>query len=615
VLQQAPNSSLRDAAKRGYGIGVLTRRWFWFVAIVLLTFAMFSPLIRADFTAWDDPDTLALNPKLHPPTWDSLADYWTTAGDAAPMGLYVPVTYTVWSAASIPNGPSPHVIHAINVSLHAVTAGLVFLLLRRFVPTFPALVGSAIFALHSVQVEAVGWASGTKDLLCGFFAVATLLIETAPGRSRWMRTVAFGCFVLAMLSKPTAMVVPVMLVAWDVFRSTGGPPVPGARGTGGTSVLRRMPWLAAAAICGIVTAMSQPVPWQPTLPLWTRPVVALDAIAFYLHKLVWPAHLCMDYGRTPTALFDSPSVWWTWAVPIVAAGAMFLRPMRAFDARSAQNGDGVCFGDPETDSVPVFSGVHQKSAFFPDLMPISEKRGRSLFWRMQNGLRPRFVMNGLAGGAGRAFLLAAAWFVLPLLPVLGLLPFDFQYFSTVADHYLYLSMIGVALAVAAIIPARPGWKLAIPGAVVAAVLCVLTVRQEQSWMDTSSLANQAIAVNPKTFAGHDLLGYEHRVKAIHAASADVAAAERSAAIAEYKLALSNNPTYVPSLTNLAYVQHQDGRLKEALETLHRLVELQPSLPPRLRADPTLVARQLLDYGDPAGAARWMAGHAHAAASP
>src|SRR5205807_2426410 len=45
----------------------------------------------------------------------------------------------------------------------------------------------------------------------------------------------------------------------------------------------------------------------------------------------------------------------------------------------------------------------------------------------------------------RVLLAAVLLFALPLLPVLGLRPFMFQYVSTVADHYLYLSMLGPAL--------------------------------------------------------------------------------------------------------------------------------------------------------------------------
>ncbi len=42
----------------------------------------------------------------------------------------------------------------------------------------------------------------------------------------------------------------------------------------------------------------------------------------------------------------------------------------------------------------------------------------------------------------------AGVFVAGLLPVLGLVPFAFQAYSTVADRYVYIAMLGPALALA-----------------------------------------------------------------------------------------------------------------------------------------------------------------------
>ena len=325
---------------------------------------------------------------------------------------------------------------------------------------------------------------------------------------------------------------------------------PGGVGVGRT-LLRRLPWFVASAVCAIVTAISQPVPWQPTLAVWTRPVVALDAIAFYLGKLAWPAKLCVDYGRSPNALFESPAVWWTWLIPLATVALVF----------------------------------------------------RNQFFRPHN--LPTLVQPG---SGRRSRFLAPVCFVAPLLPVLGFTPFDFQYFSTVADHYLYLSMTGVAISAAIVLPGRPSWKITIPVATLIGVYGLLSIRQQQTWMDTSALARNIAAVNPHTFAGHDLAGYDHRVRAIRATSPDLAANEREMAIAEYQLALANNPDYIPSLTNLAYVQHQAGFKDDALRTLHKLVDLQDSLPPRLRTDPRLLGRELYDYGDPEGAMKWASTH-------
>jgi Tfp pilus assembly protein PilF len=52
------------------------------------------------------------------------------------------------------------------------------------------------------------------------------------------------------------------------------------------------------------------------VPVARRPVVALDALGFYLRKLVWPSGRGIDYGRTPAWLFASGERYWTWLVPV-----------------------------------------------------------------------------------------------------------------------------------------------------------------------------------------------------------------------------------------------------------------------------------------------------------
>src|SRR5207248_1648944 len=122
----------------------------------------------------------------------------------------------------------------------ALTAAMVFELLCLLIGApLPAAVGALLFALHPVQVEPVAWASGTKDLLCGFFSVAALLgyvkfanataacgLASVPAsavekqmlsrkRRRFHYALGLLLFVLAMLSKPTGLVVPLLAATID----------------------------------------------------------------------------------------------------------------------------------------------------------------------------------------------------------------------------------------------------------------------------------------------------------------------------------------------------------------------------------------------------------------
>src|SRR5438477_70447 len=105
--------------------------------IVLACGVAFWPaMTRCGFLNWDDPQTVAANPLLKPPSWSGVAHYWR----APTMDLYVPVTYTAWSGIAFLN-PSPPTgkpieldpsrFHTANVIVHAVSTLFVWLILRR----------------------------------------------------------------------------------------------------------------------------------------------------------------------------------------------------------------------------------------------------------------------------------------------------------------------------------------------------------------------------------------------------------------------------------------------------------------------------------------------------
>ena len=62
--------------------------------------------------------------------------------------------------------------HWTNVVLHAITAALLFLLLRRMTGRlWPSALVAALFAIHPLRVESVAWISERKDVLSGLFFV------------------------------------------------------------------------------------------------------------------------------------------------------------------------------------------------------------------------------------------------------------------------------------------------------------------------------------------------------------------------------------------------------------------------------------------------------------
>ena len=305
-------------------------------ALVVLVAAVFGRIAGNQFVWWDDPDTIFRNPRLDKPSLAHVRHEWLHAEH----GEYLPVTRSAWGLLALVakrDTPDPDYLgvaadgskagaeiwlhdwayHVASIAGHAVTALAVFALLRRlFGKPWAAFAGAALFAVHPVQVESVAWASGLKDVLCGMFAmlalwqyVAFVQDESVPGQARRRRyVVASFLFVLAILSKPTGVVTPVLALAIDGLLLRPGQWRKIARSLG--------PWFVISLIGGVAARSLMPSQGIPTTALWTRPLIVADTVAFYLWKLVWPAKLVVDYGRTPHWVM---SHWWAYLIWLVPA--------------------------------------------------------------------------------------------------------------------------------------------------------------------------------------------------------------------------------------------------------------------------------------------------------
>jgi hypothetical protein len=96
--------------------------------------------------------------------------------------------------------------------------------------------------------------------------------------------------------------------------------------------------------------------------------------------------------------------------------------------------------------------------------------------------------------------------VVPLLPVSGLVYFDYAQTSLVADHYLYLPMIGAAVAVAAVLRAAPGRPAIAASAVLIVAGIGLSMRQAATWRDAQTVGRHTLRVNPKSGGTFNHLG-------------------------------------------------------------------------------------------------------------
>ncbi len=206
-------------------------------------------------------------------------------------------------------GPGPFGFHLTNVLLHALNVGLVGLLawrasedLRRrglhSPPHVVAPVTALLFAVHPLMSQAVGYISGRADVLCGTFVLAALLAAR-----HWLRdggwiwaAGALCCWAAALTAKEIAIVVPVLLVVYDLV-VLGGDEAVRARRLWRTHVplLGAMGMLVALRLLVFATLEHR----DGVAVNWSLLLVELDVIRRYVSLLLVPEGQAIFHPVSP----------------------------------------------------------------------------------------------------------------------------------------------------------------------------------------------------------------------------------------------------------------------------------------------------------------------------
>lgn len=166
-----------------------------------------------------------------------------------------------------------------------------------------ACAGALFWGLHPLRVESVTWASERKDVLCMLFMVLSLFMYTRYATARVVQSgslwrsgnylAAFGFAVLAVMSKPTAVSLPLIMTILDRY--------PLRRIADMRSLVRmvveKIPFYLLAAFCAFMTLVAQhgAMKAAPTVAIGSRLLVACRALVFYLYTTAIPVNLTVFY--------------------------------------------------------------------------------------------------------------------------------------------------------------------------------------------------------------------------------------------------------------------------------------------------------------------------------
>ena len=193
----------------------------------------------------------------------------------------------------------PH--HLINVFFHTLNTLLLFFLLRRATgATWRSFLVAVLFALHPMNVETVAWVAERKSLLCMFFSLLTVAAYGSYARQPEVKKylLVAGAFVLALLAKPMAVSLPLVLLFldyWPLDRFEGHAFFVRLQ----RLVVEKIPLILLSAASCAVTMVAQrsgsSVGSLSVVPLSLRVENAIVSYATYVGKMFWPIHQSILY--------------------------------------------------------------------------------------------------------------------------------------------------------------------------------------------------------------------------------------------------------------------------------------------------------------------------------
>ena len=265
--------------KRQEGLTFDKAGFTWLVPVLILTAVSFLPMLSNGFTNWDDELYVTQNPLLKGPDWGAM---FTRAA----ASNYHPLTMVSIGINYVISGFDPFSYHFVNWLLHILNTALVFLFVykisgkKNFVAAFTAI----IFGVHPMHVESVAWISERKDVLYAFFFLLALLqywrfLETGK-RPGYILCLLF--FILSLLSKPAAIILPLVLLLLDYWKG---------RQLKWKPVTEKIPFFLLSLAFGIITVKVQSVDAIAGLdiwPLWARFFFACYTIMIYAIRFIFP---------------------------------------------------------------------------------------------------------------------------------------------------------------------------------------------------------------------------------------------------------------------------------------------------------------------------------------
>lgn len=521
------------------------------IALVVLTIAVYWPVFQCDFVNIDDNEYVSANG----PVLQGLSTYgWIYAWTTLDMGNWNPLTWLSFELDTSLWGPKPFGYHTTNLILHTANVLLLYLLLYQLSTSVSrSAVVAALFAVHPLHVESVAWITERKDVLCTFFLLLTLFAycHYAKRPSMIRYLAVFVLFFLGLCAKPMLVTLPVLLVLFDEWP------------------LRRIRWRQDTAVESAYAPRTIALILIEKIPLLCLSL-ADGIITIIAQQGATKVVKQLTFVDQLANVFNS-YFWYLWKTFVPTDLSVYY----------PHPGSNVPW-------ITVSAG-----GIIVVLITL---------WALWQSKRHPWLLFGWG------------WFVISLLPVIGLLQVGGQAY---ADRYTYIPHLGLFIGLvwwchAWIANSRPLRIGGCVAAILAVAMCSgLTHRQIGFWRNSHSLWKHALEVNPDSgianlsFAGLLMMDGEYERAIAHLekgitrvttqpqaasyfgwGSALTALNREAEAEEKFRTAIQIAPDYVPALDALWKLYLKQQRQAEADQTEKEIIRALVSIAEKKRYSAT-----------------------------
>lgn len=265
------------------------KEWLLVSVILVITFLIFSPVLKNDFVILDDDVAVINHPAVRDLTFTGIKDIFSQTVISA----YTPLTTLSFAIENQLFGMKPGIFHFTNLLLHLLCTLLVFIFLRKLGSNlFIAFVATLLFGIHPMRVESVAWITERKDVLYSFFYLLSMIsyLTFVKDKRPAIYLLSLIAFIFALLSKIQAVSLPLILLLVDYFFENR---------FSIRQVINKIPFLLLSLVTGVAGIF---ILWNEgaletntLLPFIQRVFIGTYTLCVYLVKSVFPYQLSAIY--------------------------------------------------------------------------------------------------------------------------------------------------------------------------------------------------------------------------------------------------------------------------------------------------------------------------------